>query len=74
MLFGCARLKKIRKMSEGLATIGIDILERYSNSFVTMLHDNLPKEFEQELKGFLSRKINYEVGTVNDKEGGDKKG
>ena len=59
MLFGCARLKKIRKMSEGLATIGIDILERYSNSFV---------------KGFLSRKINYEVGTVNDKEGGDKKG
>lgn len=34
-----------------------------------MLHDNLPADFEQELKQFLVRKINFNMASIQKQEG-----
>jgi hypothetical protein len=57
MLFGFQRVDKMRKCSDNLTLVPLEQLNFYLNSFIKMLYDNLPSEFEHELKGFLVRKI-----------------
>jgi hypothetical protein len=69
MLFGFQRLDKMRKMSEHLVLVPMEQLSFFLNSFVRMLHDNLPADFEQELKQFLVRKVNFNMATIQKQEG-----
>jgi len=67
LLFGFQRIDKIRKVSENLACVPIEQFNFYLNSFIKMMHDNLPAEFDIELKPFLSRKINFDMPSITEK-------
>lgn len=66
MLFGFQRTDKMRKVSENLALVQSDAMTFHLNSFVRMLHDNMPSDFEHELKPFLARKVNFNMGFVTE--------
>ena len=69
MLFGFQRVDKMRKVSDNLGLVALDQLSFYLNSFVRMLHDNLPAEFDQELKSFLTKKVNFNMASIHKQEG-----
>lgn len=60
-LYGFGRLDKIRKVSDVLSRQSLDQLQAYANSFIKMIYENLPSEYENELKKFLAVKINYDL-------------
>ena len=60
-LFGFGRINKLRKVSDALSRQSIEQVQAYANSFIKMIYENLPPEYENELKKFLAVKINYNI-------------
>ena len=60
-LFGFDRLEKIRKVSDTLSRQPLEQVQAYANSFIKVIYENLPKEYENELRKFLAVKINYNL-------------
>ena len=48
-------------MSEALQRQPYEQLKAYTNSLLRMMYDHLPKEYDVELKQFLSTKIDFDL-------------
>lgn len=55
--FGFGRWTKIRKVSDLLSKVPYESLQYYALSFFKMLYQNLPRDIDQDLRNFLTRKI-----------------
>lgn len=51
----------MRQVSDTISRQPLEQVQAYANSFIKVIYENLPDEYENELKKFLAVKINYNM-------------